>query len=316
MRPVLLIVAFFASLIPISGANAVIFGADRRMTIATPPGSLFAPVGIVYGAPESEYATAFLVDDCHALTVQHAFGDQRSAKGRQITFAVNVDGPAASWTTTRGRVVAEGGIETRPRSGVTGRIDDWALIRLRKCLGRIYGHVRLSARLPGTDEAIGIAGYPSDRPLTQGVSIDTNCHIHGMRSLAILHDCAALPGNSGGPLFRIGEENGRPILEVFAMLEAAHSASDIGRNVMDVRDNYPDAVWNVATALCANGPLAAARMAVTSAICDSDADSTPAETRFAYGGVGTSPLARCRLRGLVERCAFGTQKQFQEPPRS
>lgn len=257
MRPAILFLALLSSVVPVSGTDALIFGADRRMTVTTAPGSLFGPVGIVYGGTGG-YATAFLVDDCHALTVQHVFGEGAPAKGRRTIVAFNVDGPPDSWSASRAKVVADGGIEKNGASGIVGRVNDWALLRLSKCLGKTFGHVRLSARLPSRLQAIGLAGYPGDRHLSEGLSIDTGCHTRGLRSLAILHDCAALPGNSGSPLFRIAEEEGRPVLEVFAISEAAHSESDLGRNVIDARDNYPDRVWNVATALCANRALVAA----------------------------------------------------------
>jgi V8-like Glu-specific endopeptidase len=246
MRRLLFLALLFLSCsVPLSGSGALIFGTDRRTTVTTDAGSLFAPVGIVYGAPESEYATAFLLDDCHALTVRHVFGDRGSATGRKIIFAANVDGPPDSWAKTPAWVIAAG--------HGAARTDDWALLRLRKCLGRTYGHVRLATRLPAPAEPIGIAGYPGDRPLSGGLSIELGCHMRGLRSGAILHDCAALPGSSGGPLFRIIEENDRPVIEAFAMLEAAHSANDLGRNIIEARDNYPDAVWNVAAPLCSAG---------------------------------------------------------------
>jgi hypothetical protein len=152
-------------------------------------------------------------------------------------------------------------------------VNDWALLRLSKCLGKTYGHVRLSAQLPTTSDEIGIAGYPWDRPLSEGLSIDVGCHVRGVRSLTILNDCAALPGNSGSPLFWIGRENDRPVLNTFAMLEAAHSTIDLGRNVMDARDNYPDKVWNIATALCGNSSLAAAGLIIVRAGCAQDSAS-------------------------------------------
>jgi V8-like Glu-specific endopeptidase len=257
MRLLLIAIGLSSLVLPLSGSDALIFGADDRMTVATAPGSPFGPVGIVYGAG-GEYATAFLVDDCHALTVQHVFGEHAPAKGRGAIVAFNVAGPPSSWATTRATAVAEGGIETNTASGIGARVNDWALLRLSKCLGKTYGHVRLSARLPASADPIGIAGYPDDRQFSEGLSIDTGCHVRAQRSLTLLHDCAALPGNSGSPLFRIVEENGTPILAVFAMSEAAHSASDLGRNVIDARENYPDRIWNVATALCANAPLVAA----------------------------------------------------------
>ena len=256
------LIVLFASLIlvaPLSASHALIFGADRRMSVATDPGSLFSPVGVVYGL-NGGYATAFLVDDCHALTVQHAFGEHRTAKGVRTVAAFNVDGSPSSWSGTRAIVVAEGGIEANTVPGIEARENDWALLRLNKCLGRTFGHVRLAARRAASTEVIGIAGYPSDRPLSEGLAIDIGCRVRGVRSLTILHDCAALPGNSGSPLFRIAEVNGTPRLEVFAISEAAHSVADLGRNTMDKRDNYPDAVWNLATTLCGNASLAAARL--------------------------------------------------------
>lgn len=242
-----------------SETGALIFGEDHRLTVSTEPGSLFGSVGIVYGAGNGEYATAFLIDDCHALTVQHVFGEHQSAQGRQAVFAANVAGPPGSWATSKAIVVVDGAIENNQESVIGARSNDWALLRLGKCLGKTYGHVRLSARPPTADsEPIGIAGYPDDRPLSEGLSIDVGCHTRGRRSLTLFHDCAALPGNSGSPLFKINEINGSPVLEVFAISEAAHSKIDLGRNVMDARDNYPDAVWNIATDLCDNPSLAAA----------------------------------------------------------
>lgn len=257
MRPLLVALSCLLLVAPLCRSEALIFGADDRRTVATAPGSLFAPVGIVYGAGGG-YATAFLVDDCHALTVKHVFAEQAAAKGLRAVVAFNVSGPPDSWTTSRATVVAESDMQAYAASGAAVRANDWALLRLGKCLGKTLGYVRLSAGAPEAADRIGIAGYPDDRPLGEGLSVDSGCQVRGVRSLILFHDCAALPGNSGSPLFRIVEENGAPVLAVFAMSEAAHSVRDLGRNSMAARDNYPDAVWNVATLLCANGPLVAA----------------------------------------------------------
>lgn len=239
-------------------ANALIFGEDKRVSVKNGAGSPFAPVGIVFGTAEASYATAFLIDDCHALTVQHVFGEQASATGRRIMFAANVNGPRANWSTTWAVVKADGGLEqsVRRSHGNDVRASDWAILRLSKCLGKAYGHVRLSARA-NSNQPIAIAGYPGDRPLSSGVTIDANCQMRAVRGNLLLHDCAALPGNSGGPLFRIIEQDGVPILEVIALAEAAHSTIGLGFDSLARRDNYPDAVWNVATLICDNPALAA-----------------------------------------------------------
>lgn len=259
MRRLLFAFLTLSLLFAASETDALIFGEDHRMIVSTEPGSLFGPVGIVYGAGNGEYATAFLIDDCHALTVQHVFGEQQSAQGRQAVFAANVEGPPGSWATSKAIVLVDGAIENNKAAAIGARTNDWALLRLSKCLGKKFGHVRLSPRLPAADpDPIGIAGYPDDRPLSEGLSIDVGCHTRGRRSFTLFHDCAALPGNSGSPLFKVTDTEGRPTLEVFAISEAAHSKSDLGRNVMEARTNYPDAVWNIATDLCDNPSLATA----------------------------------------------------------
>ncbi len=59
-------------------------------------------------------------------------------------------------------------------------------------------------------------------------------------------------------MFRMIQERGRPVLEVFATAEAAHSSVSMGRNEVEDRDDYDDSVWNVATAICINRALRAA----------------------------------------------------------
>lgn len=245
-----------------SPCGALIFGDDRRTSVPVEPGSLFSPIGIAYESSLSAYATAFLIDDCHALTVQHVFGEQRSAKGRKVIFTANVSGPQRDWRTTWATVEADGGLEQNVHhaSGIQIRGSDWALLKLHQCLGKMLGHVQLSSYVPMPSGTIGIAGYPGDRPLSGGVTIDSSCRIHASQFPILLHDCATLPGNSGSPLFRIVQKDGTPILEVFAISEAAHSTVDISRNLIERRDNYPDSMWNVAMAICGNSTLAAQRV--------------------------------------------------------
>jgi V8-like Glu-specific endopeptidase len=243
---------FFASAAVWSDPSlALVFGPDHRRVVRTDPGSLFAPLGIVYGMPEVGYVTAFLIDDCYALTVQHAFGTARSAVGRQVVFAAGVRGPAKSWRLSRAVVVADGRLEQAERHEAYGvRRADWAVLRLEKCLGRKFGYARLNPELPRPDEAIGMAGYPIDKPLSDGLVLDPSCHIRGSQAGVLLHDCAALPGNSGSPLFRVGFEGGHESLEVFAMDAAGHSFNGPGADlVRPVTQYYPNYA-NVALKIC------------------------------------------------------------------
>lgn len=238
------LVVFLAVLvIPINNSQALIFGRDDRVLISSNQNALFAPVGIVYGTAEAAHATAFLIDDCHALTVQHAFGQRFSAIGRKVTFAAQVRGPFKRWRTSPAEVVAEGGLHARQNltNGFAKWTYDWALLRLKKCLGKTFGHVQLSSRAPKGDEIIGIAGYPVDKSLSDGVVVDPSCRVRDVKSDALLHDCATLPGNSGSPLYRIVSEKGRESLEVFAMNSAGHSFNVPGANlVLPVREYLPN----------------------------------------------------------------------------
>ncbi len=233
-------------------ARALIFDNDDRVDVASAPASPFAPIGIVYGTPEAGYATAFLVDDCHVLTSQHAFGTTASAVGRAATFAAGVNGARSNWTTSAAKVVADGGIEkyNAAKHNDAARGDDWALLRLHKCLGKRFGHVRLKST--GPTAVLGLqlesAGYPVDRPLEAGLALDPACRVRVVRPTMWLHDCAALAGNSGSPLFREVGEGQETVLEVYAIESAG---IELPRKVMPFFDRYPDNYANRATPISA-----------------------------------------------------------------
>jgi len=237
-----------------SASQALVFGSDHRVTVPSDRKSIFAPIGIVYGTPEARYATAFLVGDCHALTVQHVFGASRSALGRRAIFAAAVSGPFKAWRTSRATVVAEGGLDRRGvGSNGFDRSADWTLLRLDKCLGRTFGSVRLTSDVPASDEPVQMAGYPSDKALSEGLVVDPDCHVRQRRWGMLLHDCATLPGNSGSPLYRIVSEGSRKTLEVFAMDEAGHSFGGQSADLVHPVHAYRWYYANLAATLC--GPL-------------------------------------------------------------
>jgi V8-like Glu-specific endopeptidase len=233
-----------------TSSTALVFGKDDRQIVSSEPGSPFSPIGVVYGAPETAYSTAFLIDDCHALTVQHVFGATRSSVGRTITFAAGVSGPARRWRRARATVIADGGLERAKGDAYSIRRVDWALLRLSKCLGREFGHVTITSRMPKVDEEIAMAGYPIDSPLSRGLEMDPSCRIREKRSGVLLHDCAGLPGNSGSPLFRISEIKGTQRLEVFAIAAAGHAFNVPGANLLLPVTQYHSSYSNVALAIC------------------------------------------------------------------
>lgn len=247
-----------------TASGALVFGHDDRQFVSNDPSSLYAPIGIVYGTPEARYATAFLIDDCHALTVQHAFGSSRSAIGRQAVFAANVRGSASSWRTSIATVVAEGALQrSNPRDDrISIRATDWTLLRLRQCLGRKFGHVTLTGNLPKVGEPIAMAGYPRDSALADGLVVDPSCEIREARTDVLLHDCAVLPGNSGSPLFRIVSDGRHARLQVFAIVAAGHYFGGPGADLAGPVHEYAPYVASVAAPVrgFANGRAAVARI--------------------------------------------------------
>lgn len=62
------------------------------------------------------------------------------------------------------------------------------------------------------------AGFPGNRDASLGVSVDPSCNPRGYLDGAIAHDCAAAPGDSGGPIMR-RNESGK--LEIIALITSA-----------------------------------------------------------------------------------------------
>ena len=147
-----------------------------------------------------------------------------------MTFRASQARSRRSPPTSRGTVVASGNFDfARPaRDWREGRSKDWMLIRLDRCLGKSLGFVEL-----GVDQAFGFdpadapvssAGFPSDQRLPDTLVLDPACRIRGGNFREWMHDCAALPGNSGSPLFQEVRSGGRVRLVVVAMVTCGEQA--------------------------------------------------------------------------------------------
>jgi V8-like Glu-specific endopeptidase len=212
--------AIFLFLLAAFPAEAAIFGTDDRVLVDTAAGSPYAPVGLVLGAPR--YGTGVLIADCYAITSQHIFGDRYSPIGRRLRFIGSVG--SGSPVKSKGTVVAAGGLEQSATSGepYEARTRDWILIKLDTCLGAYLGSATLVVN-PRNSELVGVqsAGFPMDRSRSVGLTIDPSCGIRSVRPLVWLNDCAALGGNSGGPIFRIIGSGQHRRMQVYAIQSAA-----------------------------------------------------------------------------------------------
>ncbi|MFL5236621.1 MAG: trypsin-like serine peptidase [Rhizomicrobium sp.] len=215
--------SFLPLLVSFAGvASASIFGPDDRVAVGHGRGSPFAPIGVAYDPSSNRYGTAFLVDECHALTAEHITSDgQTDPRGVRVAFGVGQAPNGQFERRTGGTVVASGGFNEKKWN----RDADWLLLSLDQCLGREYGYVRLRAGSGGHgDSAFLSAGYPSDpAPIRGLLVVDPGCHLVGEAARLWLNTCAGQPGDSGGPLFQMAQTPHGPRLEVYAIQAAADS---------------------------------------------------------------------------------------------
>jgi V8-like Glu-specific endopeptidase len=202
-----------------SPLRATIFDHDDRMTARADINGSYAPIGLVWA---DKLATGFLVDNCHVLTVQHVFGQVQSPMGREVVFGALI-ADQTHWTWSWGKVIATGRMELATDYDAA-RAADWALLKLRQCIGATIGYVTLVSGPPDDLPELQSAGYPSDRKYVEGITIDPACRMHGARRGLWLNDCAALEGNSGSPIF--SQIGGRSRLQVYAIQSAAYGYAD------------------------------------------------------------------------------------------
>lgn len=196
-------------------SQAAIFGEDDRIAADNELGSRYSPIGIVYSKQARQYSTGFLVDNCHVLSVRHIFDEESYVEGKVLSFSVGRRTVRGEWT-SKGTVVASGGFREQSQS----RGGDWILLRLNNCLGERFGYLNLDSApiSPQIDkQQFESAGFPNDKSLTRGITLDPSCYVRAQGANEILHDCASKPGNSGSPIFQEAMVDGKLRLDVFAM---------------------------------------------------------------------------------------------------
>lgn len=176
-----------------SSAAAAIFDADDRQTI-DPPFPLTS-VGVVTGGENIAYGSGFLIDPCTVLSARHVAGDLLDPVGRRLLFT-------AGRRSSHGRVISAGPYQ-RFADARRAVHSDWLVIRLDKCLGLTLGYLTLG-RLADSVQ-VETAGYPRDRPLSK-ITLDKSCVVKFVRNGELYHDCATLPGDSGGPMLQEGRD--------------------------------------------------------------------------------------------------------------
>jgi V8-like Glu-specific endopeptidase len=165
-------------------------------------------------------ATAFLVSPCYAVTNYHAvFGEGSGPEDAQTDHSVTLSlGDHSGGRGFRERVRAVPAFWGDFSEDQGGQ--DWAVLRLDRCVGSQIGWLDLTPRSPTAIGAarLSIAGYPGDKDQAvlwraDGCGVMVRPRDVGLWS----SDCAASPGSSGSPVFLI-EDGG---LRVVGIMEGA-----------------------------------------------------------------------------------------------
>lgn len=227
-------------------ASWVFYADDRQPSHSARIGTLRMTL------PEGESAgTAFLIDECGILTNFHVvFGPWTVTALRPpshdftgtftLTEVTLADG---SHPTTRAIPVAWGDYLGPDRQWRRPG-EDWVYLMLESCLGAQYGWFALiEAEIyePAIDRGFTTIGYSAGRQMADPVCAARAAPPGGAKGW--LHDCVALAGDSGGPIFRNGS------LNVVAMVSAYRADAD-GRACLSPRPDEAQA-W-IADTGCAN----------------------------------------------------------------
>jgi len=114
---------------------------------------------------------------------------------------------------------------------------DWALVTLKKPLGKTLGYIPLGRAISSNNPALAkeplqLAGYRQDRP--EVLSVAKQClrtkarNTPAALSNFLIHSCAALSGDSGGPL--LSGASSSAIKEGSVIVEAIHVGRQSSQN--------------------------------------------------------------------------------------
>ena len=86
---------------------------------------------------------------------------------------------------------------------LTSLVHDWARVTLQRPLGKALGFIPLRTAPTASAQSLQLAGYRQDRP--EALSVAKSCHQDTEQTNEtlrgfLIHSCAALSGDSGGPL--------------------------------------------------------------------------------------------------------------------
>jgi V8-like Glu-specific endopeptidase len=215
-----------------ASVTSSVIGTDDRVQTAVGPREMW-PIGLVTSGWFGLRTSGTLIDRCHVLTAKHLLRATPPI-GHKFRFRAMA---APGRPSTNGSVVAVGAMDTKHHAKGFDRTGDWLLLRLDRCLGEQLGTIPLAnqplSASPGwrvDGPGILSAGYPDDRSAMAGLTVDPKCQVQLLDHQTLVHDCAAVPGDSGGPIL-VRTTSGA--LEVVAIHSASKGGSGPPTSIAD-----------------------------------------------------------------------------------
>jgi tetratricopeptide (TPR) repeat protein len=235
-------------------------GNDDRVAVERKRGTPMGAVGMVLrlDADGALAGTGFLVSPCHIMTAAHVVAGSNGISADQVLLffaGAGSLGPAelgadyfgarsparpVVWGDYQPGAVIGAGEDDKPAPPAAARRDswnDWALLKLDRCLGEDgFGHFDLLpiatrdfTRTVGR-RAVAAVGHPADRGNAK-LTVDPSCTLLGqVQEAGWQHDCTTMPGNSGGPVLAArpdaGEEWPRVLAITVSSVSRARNAAD------------------------------------------------------------------------------------------
>lgn len=219
---------------------------DDRITLSRTKGTPMGAIGMLLrlDADGAEAGTGFLVSGCHVLTAAHVVAGANGISENQVMLffaGVGDLGPAEMMADHFGALSPARplvwGDYREPRQGSTaereanfrsGSWNDWALLKLDRCLGDDgYGWFQLAPVTTrdftrgGGARAVTAIGLPADRD-NEKLTADPACVLMGqVGATGWQHDCTTMPGNSGGPVLAAEPDAGENWPRVLAITVAS-----------------------------------------------------------------------------------------------
>jgi tetratricopeptide (TPR) repeat protein len=276
MRPIAFARAVFTALaaLLLLAHTATAKIADDRVTLPREKGTPMGAVGMVLhlGADGSALGTGFLVSPCHVLTAAHVVSEPEGISADQVLLFFIGSGnlgpeyyeansfaelsPARPVVWGESRQLHKGSTADRREAWQKAGWDDWALLKLDKCLGdEGYGYLSL---LPistkdftreGNTRPITSIGLPADHN-NEKLTIDPACTLFGqVDSTGWQHDCTSMPGNSGGPILAAKPEGNEKWPRVMGITVISTSEHPEELKPMINDPAAPDYLGNLPTAV-------------------------------------------------------------------